>query len=133
MNVGFFRLFVCFFMISLIPAGCGGGPSVIRTPANQFVNIELADSSLQNDLIISAVNGRINNGMLEMNVSVFNKNKADLPLKYRIKWYDDFGNQVSEGMFNWTPIIAKSSQTFTIQKRAIDKKAVSSVVVFLRQ
>lgn len=115
------------FILAL--AGCTVRPVINRTPAHQYVNVELASSSLQDNIIISSLHGRIDNDMLSINVTFFIDSIFDMRLQYKIKWFDQFGNPVSEDLFNWTPLIARANQSFTVSKRAVSNKSATAIIV----
>ena len=118
-----------FFLFVLVLAGCAVKPVINRTPASQYINVELASNSLQDNLILSSLHGRIDNDMLSVNVSFFVDSIYDMQLQYKMKWFDRYGNPVSEGLFNWTPLIARANQSFTVSKRAVSNKAATAILV----
>ena len=121
-----------FLMLIFALVGCGR-PVINRTPASQYINVELADSSLQDNLILSSLHGRIDNDMLAINVSIFVDSIYDMQLQYKMKWFDKYGNPISKGLFNWTPLIARAKQSFTISKRAVSNKAATAILVIQKR
>jgi uncharacterized protein YcfL len=112
----------------LIVAACSSTSGMVATHKSggdpQFAkHLEIHNSALEGDIIISDMKMRRTGGLLEVQVTLANQTGSDQNVQYRFAWFDDDNFEVDKDAGAWTALLMHGNELKTMNAIAPNPRA----------
>ena len=95
--------------------------------------LEVYQRSLARQIEITNISTRSVGGMLQHQVSLFNKKKKPVAVKYKFAWFDRDGMEVDVDTDAWTPLLLHGKEGKSVQGVAPNPSAISFKIRIMKQ
>ncbi|MBU2894540.1 YcfL family protein [Colwellia sp. D2M02] len=124
----FILLFISLFIVgckNVPPVTSGVGTSQITAGEEYSKYLQVHNPKLAKQLYISDIKSRLQQDLLEVNLTLTSTYKKTLQLQYQVNWFDNDGFAVEPGKSPWKSLDLHGMQTQTVKALAPTAKATT--------
>jgi uncharacterized protein YcfL len=103
---------------NLPPVTSGIGTSQITPEQKYSEHLQIDNKKLAAKLYISDVKSRLNNDLLQLNLTLTSRYKKSLQLQYQFQWFDKGGFVIEAGKSPWHALELHGMQTASVSALA---------------
>lgn len=113
-----------------VTSGIGSEQIALGQEYNKFLQVD--NSELSTQLYISDIKSRLNNELLQINLSLTSTYKKSLQLQYQFQWFDENNFVIEAGKSPWQALELHGKQTTTVAALA-PSTPVTSFKLYVRK